>query len=152
MTRRINNRALTAMLALLFLLSAAAAFAGPVTYTYDAANRLIYENSNGTVTHYTYDKVNGEEPGDWSGRAFLCGVLSIDRRDDHDGGPVFVPGIRVGACGGSAADGQLQCDNNDEPGRRDTHLRGIADSDVRVAETDETNNALAGNQMTVSSP
>lgn len=39
------------------LLSAVSAFAGPVTYTYDAANRLTTANNNGNVTHYVYDKV-----------------------------------------------------------------------------------------------
>jgi len=33
------------------------AFAGQATYTYDAANRLIFVTDNGAVTHYVYDAV-----------------------------------------------------------------------------------------------
>ena len=53
-----DKKAITVLLALILVLSTAcAAFAGSVTYTYDATNRLIYMNDDGSLMGYVYDKV-----------------------------------------------------------------------------------------------
>ncbi len=51
-------KAANGLIVLVFIVAAAgAAFAEPITYTYDATNRLIYANDNGTIIQYVYDKV-----------------------------------------------------------------------------------------------
>ncbi|MBI5103194.1 MAG: choice-of-anchor D domain-containing protein [Nitrospirae bacterium] len=58
MKLKINNKALIGFItAVSMFLSAGASFADPVTYTYDATNRLIRANDNGAQVDYVYDSV-----------------------------------------------------------------------------------------------